>query len=534
MQKLIKTMVVVLLTALSASVAATPFGYSINSDSGTNNADSLYLIDLATGAETRIGKVTLPFVQQVKLDVEGLAFAPDGTLYGVDDDSMTLFPLNIDTGQVQSTGEAFISVLPIGGGNDFGMTFACDGNLYVTSVAKESLYSLALDGVPQLKGALGVKISALAAYGSPVRLYGLGNGLDGNGNVDSPNLYEINPTTGAATLIGALGAAAGQYAEGGLAFDDSGQLWAILDSRQQFIPSPSQILKIDTGTGLASSAQNTSEIGYESLAISVPRGCDNVPEGPHAIFTVQKRFVDRNNITPVDLNISCNTGLPLKSSLTVLPNEGVFGRFEVTFFVEKFADGQLDCEVWEDTPPGYTATYNCQAEASCTANTDSGTCSFQGVGFGEDNLCLIQNYVEPVTFTVNTEWLLVSEDVNIIDATKISLFCDNVTDGDGAYEDGSMKWIWDFDSENTAQTATVYPSFDGTTTCRAQEKIFDSAIESDRGCADPTVVNVGDTPRSCTIINSVFFEGIPTLNPYGLLLFSALMLLTGMFASRRF
>ena len=61
-----------------------------------------------------------------------------------------------------------------------------------------------------------------------------------------------------------------------------------------------------------------------------------------------------------------------------------------------------------------------------------------------------------------------------------------------------------------------------------------SAVESDRGCADPVTVLVGGGPRSCTVTNAVFFEGIPTLSQYGLLLFSALMLLTGMAATRRF
>lgn len=535
MQKLMKAMLVMLLTALSASLAAAPFAYSINSDSGSINADSLYLIDLATGAETRIGSVKLPFVDQVKLDVEGLAFAPDGTLYGVDDDSMTLFPLNIDTGQVQSGDEAFISVLPFGGGNDFGMTFACDGNLYLTSIAKGSLYRLNLDGTPVLIGPLGKKISALAAFGNPVKLYGLGNGLDSNGNVDSPNLYEIDLVTGAASIIGSgLGAGAGQYTEGGLAFDEIGQLWAILDSREQLLPSPSRIVKIDTGTGVASNAQFTTEVGYESLAITVPRGCTPVPNGDLTVFTVQKRFVDGNNITPVELHISCNDGLPLKSSLTVLPNEGVFGEFEVTFVVEKFADGELDCEIREDTPAGYTATYHCQAEANCTTSEDSQLCAFQGVGVGENNLCLIQNYVDPVAFTVNKQWLFASTDVDIEDTARISLFCDNVTDGDGEYNQGNMSWSWDFEIDNAQQTATVYPNFDGITRCWAVEKAIDSAVESDHGCADPVTVLVGDGPHSCTVINTVFYEGIPTLNQYGLLLFSALMLLTGMAASRRF
>ena len=60
MQKLLKILVVMLLTALSASLAAAPIGYSINSDSGTSNAEGLYQIDLATGAETRIGTVKPP------------------------------------------------------------------------------------------------------------------------------------------------------------------------------------------------------------------------------------------------------------------------------------------------------------------------------------------------------------------------------------------------------------------------------------------------------------------------------------------
>jgi hypothetical protein len=277
MQNFMKTMVVVLLTTLSASLAAAPFGYSINSDSGSSDADSLYLIDLVTGAETRIGSVKLPFAIEVKLDVEGLAFAPDGTLYGVDDDLMTLFPVDTDTGQVQGADEAPISVLPFGGGHDFGLTFACDGDLYLTSVAEGFLYRLDLNGTTHPIGALGEKISALAAFGNPVKLYGLGNGVDSEGDEDSPNLYEISLANGAAAKIGELGDAAGKYTEGGLAFDDIGQLWAILDSREKLQPSRSRIVKIDTNTGVASDAQFTSEIGYESLAITVPRGCTPVP-----------------------------------------------------------------------------------------------------------------------------------------------------------------------------------------------------------------------------------------------------------------
>jgi hypothetical protein len=36
------------------------------------------------------------------------------------------------------------------------------------------------------------------------------------------------------------------------------------------------------------------------------------------------------------------------------------------------------------------------------------------------------------------------------------------------------------------------------------------------------------------VTNTIFFEGIPALNPLGLVIASLLLLLTGLFAARRF
>ncbi len=49
MQRMIKTLMITLLTAASATLSAAPVGYSINSDSTTSEPDSLYTIDLSTG-----------------------------------------------------------------------------------------------------------------------------------------------------------------------------------------------------------------------------------------------------------------------------------------------------------------------------------------------------------------------------------------------------------------------------------------------------------------------------------------------------
>jgi hypothetical protein len=537
MQKIVKTMVVMLVTALSASLAAAPVGYSINSDSPSGNADGLYRIDLLTGVGTRIG--TVPPVGLPRIDIEGLAFAPNGTLYGVDDDSLKLFPLDVSNASVIAEGDVPISGLPSGGQNDFGMTFACDGTLYITTVIERSLYRMDLDGTAHLIGDLGHNISAIAAYGNnPVKLYGLGNGLDKNRDIDSPSLFGINLQTGAATEIGALNQGGitlvGDYTEGGLAFDDDGQLWAITDRAQLLTPFPSQVMKVDKGNGLASEVKNTSEFGFESLAISVPKGCATVGSGQHAEFVVQSRFTDGNNITPVKLNIKCNTGSPLDQSLTVYPDDGAFGKFEVKFIVDAFPDGALDCEVWQDPPTGYSTEYDCEANTGCEVNQGVGPCQYEDVRIGETNHCLIQSIVDPVDLTVTKQWQYERDDPSIDNIVRIDLNCINVTGGDGLYDSGSMSWNWLFEGAIDQNTASVQPAFDGSTQCWAEERALSSAIEVENGCAGPITINTGDEPHACTVTNTVFYEGIPTLGSLGLWIFSALMLLTGLLATRRF
>jgi hypothetical protein len=541
MQKLLKTLLFTLLTAASASASAAPMAYSINSDSGSGNSDSLYLIDLATGAGNRIGIVWLPSAEL--MDVEGLAFHPNETLYGIDDQSLKLFAIDTDTGLIDQnkiirieTGDLTV------GSNDFGMTFDCDANLYITSVAENSLYRLDLNGDTQLIGSLGTKpdseninISALAAYGSPTRLYGLGNGTKDEGTVkDAPNLYEIDINNGSASEIGPLGSNVLDYTEGGLAFDSSGQLWAITDRTGLLDSGPSQVMRINTSTGAASDIRETTEVGFESLAVAVPSGCAPLGTGEHAVFIVQKRFEDNNDITPVELKIKCNTGLPLEQSLTVLPNEGAFGQFEVRFIVESFADGALDCEVWEETPPGYSSEYDCQSGSSCSTSAGSGPCSFEGVGIGQEDLCLIQNRVDPVEVVVTKEWLYSREELVIDDNADVDLYCSGFFNGDGSIlGNGVMYWSWEFTGNPASHKATVFPDFAGATSCWTAEHPGTSAVEAQSTCSNPVSIKLGDVGHNCLVTNTVFFEGIPSLNQYGLMLISALMLLTGLIAVRR-
>ena len=67
--------------------------------------------------------------------------------------------------------------------------------------------------------------------------------------------------------------------------------------------------------------------------------------------------------------------------------------------------------------------------------------------------------------------------------------------------------------------------------CSADETIFDDSVVSSNGCG-PRLIPAGAT-FSCTITNTVFFEGIPTLNRYGLALMALLMLAIGLLGFRR-
>lgn len=273
-------LLVVTLFAISAKAA--PVAYSVNSDSVIG--DNLYLIDLATGIDQFRGKLDAGIA--FRTDTEGLAFSPgpDSSLWGIDDASETLFQINTANGSIDYRDDILLPSFPSGpdeeliGGSDFGMTFACDGNLFFTSVKSQSLFRRDPDGsivTVGSVGVLGVNISAIAAIGNPTRLYGLGNGQFEDGSTDSPNLYSIDSSTGITSLIGPMSATDEfKYNEAGLAFDGDGGLWAITD-RSQINNQKSQILSINVLTGTATLiAETLNEVGYESLAIGPPAYCD--------------------------------------------------------------------------------------------------------------------------------------------------------------------------------------------------------------------------------------------------------------------
>lgn len=527
MQNLTKTWLIILLTMVSTSLAAAPYGYSINSDDGSEQYhDGLYRIDLDTGEDTRVGTVLSNL--QTRLDVEGLAFAPNGVLYGIDDETLRLFPIDPNTAKVDTENEVFLtgSDLTIKN-NDFGLTFACDDELYATSVAKKALYRIELDGTVHLIGSTGVNIVAIAAYGNnPVQLYGLGHG-DG-----SANLYKINAGNGSIEETHALTGSFQPYTEGGLSFDDDGELWAITDRSLSLTPQASQILKINKSNGAVTVESSTSAVGFESLAVTVPRGCATGNGDEIANFHVRKIFADYNENLPATLNINCNDGIPGDDTMKLFPANGMLGHYFGTFVQTTFTSGRLECEVSEEPIDNYTAEYECFSEdGTCTVSENG--CLFTGVKTGQNDICVVRNYPDPVEITVEAEWVYDEEDIIALDPVVIILECRDVSSGDGTWDGSDMTWHWLFSDGSDPQVAHVAP-LPESTECRTVVRSPNSAIESTGNCQDWVPVYRGDPPLTCLVTNTLFFKGVPTLSQYGLMLIAALMLLTGMAATRRF
>jgi hypothetical protein len=269
-----------------------------------------------------------------------------------------------------------------------------------------------------------------------------------------------------------------------------------------------------------------------------------VPQS-RATFEVSKDFTD-DNPNGVEVTISCNTGLPLEQSKVITEGAGV------EFVVVDFDDGEMDCEITEESLAGYDAVY-------FDGTTNSSTsCEFLDVGFESEFSCSITNTPGPVEVEIIKDWVFEgSSDPQGIDQRyELTLWCDaEIVDGEqvgdaqetpsgfpgpfcglivleGVQGSFFADWCKVFEGEGPDSfTAEVIPEFPESH-CFVIERLFDDAVEVDNGCQNITVsAGVG---ASCTITNTVFFEGIPTLNQYGLALLALLMLGVGFVGFRRF
>lgn len=270
---------------------------------------------------------------------------------------------------------------------------------------------------------------------------------------------------------------------------------------------------VNNATAYGSSPRNQDDASATD-SLSIPFGASDTR------FTVVKDFSD-DNTAGVDVEITCNTGLPLQQEFTI--SEGN----NVTFIVESFVPGEMNCEITEVVPDGYTASYDNGDTVSAVS------CLFEEVTGGAYS-CIITNELNAVTLTVTKQWDGVTEEDTISLHAEASYACYNVLAESDSEELTTVEGYLSFDGLlDTDVVDELYPDFGGTSYCSVTELEIDSAAEGDDSdCANvPIGVNQGN---SCTIYNTVFFEGIPALNQYGLMLLALLMLGVGVIGFRRF
>ncbi len=247
-----------------------------------------------------------------------------------------------------------------------------------------------------------------------------------------------------------------------------------------------------------------------------------------AEFRVTKDF-EPTVSTSVTVTLSCNHG-HLSEPVAVI-SEGS----PHTFVVEDLPldNDEVVCTITENTQSGYTASYDDDdglSGTSCTYNGDD--------NLSESNDCDITNTAKDATFTVTKTWEVVGDGGNMIDKkVQITVQCNNsfsrvtgpLIDHDWHYKD---KWFakYKFTGEDTIVISV--DSTDEKARCSATEEIFDSAVESSGSC-NARDINPGSS-SGCIFTNTVFFEGIPTLNQYGLAIMALLMLGVGFVGFRRF
>jgi len=239
--------------------------------------DTLYSVDLSTRTATPIGAAGTWSGASIA-NVEGLTFGPNGKLYAVSDTLLKAL-MTIDT----ATGLANV-IGPLGGGSglgdsgqgtfdvlDLGMTFTCDGRLWLSSGFTGSFWRVDPGtGTVTKIGNLGATITGLTARG---------NQVFGAGSQDDPNLYSIDLTSGHATSVGPYGQGVNPITTASPGFDATGKLWLVVDNVPPLGPTQtpqwSTLTTISAKGTLASVGDITAPAGmkYPSTATQLPYVC---------------------------------------------------------------------------------------------------------------------------------------------------------------------------------------------------------------------------------------------------------------------
>lgn len=219
------------------AIAADVIGYS-------EAFDTLFRVNLTTHTADLVGPAGYIGGQRVA-NIEGLTFSPQGDLYAVADNIKGLVRINSGAGQATLVGPLNLAGQSIGEQLDLGLTFTCDGKLWLSAANGKFWQIDPTTGTSRLVGNLGVKVTGLTSRGNLI--YAAGS--QGNNN-----LYLIDPATAGVTLIGPYGSSTGYVTTASPGFDASGKLWLVLSyvppqPGTVTIPEWSDLASLDVDTG---------------------------------------------------------------------------------------------------------------------------------------------------------------------------------------------------------------------------------------------------------------------------------------------
>lgn len=254
-----------------------------------------------------------------------------------------------------------------------------------------------------------------------------------------------------------------------------------------------------------------------------------------ARFVVTKDFTDDNSGS-VDVFLQCNGGLPLEQDSTIVdPAGGGDGFDQVTFTVRYITSGEVDCSIWEEpVPDGYSASYTASLGTNGAAGEISPPDSLEGCEYtdiltGEFG-CEITNEPAPIDIIVYKEWIGDFVDNGFALEATADYSCYDVLDGaDG--QPITIQGSLEFTGEGASDTIEgLYANPNGDSYCDVTEVFVHSVVVADDSDCQDVSVEAGAT---CTIYNTIFFEGIPVLDRSGLALLALLMLGVGLVGFRR-
>jgi len=270
-----------------------------------------------------------------------------------------------------------------------------------------------------------------------------------------------------------------------------------------------------------------------AVALAQPVTPPVTPAPNTANIAVGSFFSDGNPNASVVVSLTCLSGTIAPSSATLGDGEGQI------FVVSNIPTGEDNpCSLTQTAVNYYDTEYLCDPTAAIAGDVQCGnpsdlsttSCSWSNVVADKVGYCAVYNTPEPVKLAVNKVWDITnSGGDNVNTATDIIIKCDSKIIG-GYYSNG----VWSYQKAivgDATVTVAVYPDYEGSE-CEVMEPDLDSAVEIENGCTSVDI-ELGKN-ASCTITNTVFFEGIPTLNQYGMAIMALLMLGVGFVGFRRF